>query len=234
MTRNFDILIEVTQNTGARQWHKEFGPCLRHMTEYATRTRKPLDKIFLILVVKKIHADTYNSLRQKITEGLNVLPLTFKNIETITEVCHMTIGIRHVDIKNLFDRLARKIEDISNLKAYQKTSDQIICDWRKEYLSQNKLLFIAIKGYKLLKSKKDGTALLASYIASELYTQKDVKAYFNIIGQPPNRTDVRNGLLNFGFAYESGVHTGDPFLSIANKNEIEPILKEIMKHLNEI
>ncbi len=74
----------------------------------------------------------------------------------------------------------------------------------------------------------------ASYIASELYTQKDVKAYFNIIGQPPNRTDVRNGLLNFGFAYESGVHTGDPFLSIANKNEIEPILKEIMKHLNEI
>jgi len=84
--RHFDVLVEVTQTTGTVQWNREFARAVRHMEDYITNNQKERDEVYLVLIVQEIHRDTYESIRQKIREGLNMVLLTFKNVEKILEV----------------------------------------------------------------------------------------------------------------------------------------------------
>lgn len=228
--RDFDVLVEVTRRDEANQWKLEFASGLRHMEQYITQTGKPREQIHLFLVVPKIHIDTYNSVRQKQIEGQNILPLTFIDITRIAEVCNITIGLRHVDLSNLFDSLARAIVKNEKLDIYEKIANEIIDKWRKAFLQNDKLVFLGIKGYKVFREKGQDM-MTASDILTELNTLDDVKLYSAITEDAPRRDDVRNGMLTFGFAYESGFIGRDTILSVASEIDIEKRMSEILENI---
>lgn len=230
--RDSDILVEITQRTKANQWKLEFGPGLRHMEEYIAETKKLRDEIYLFLVAPKIHVDTYNSIRQKQIEGMNIVPLTFNDVEKMTEVCDLTIGLRHIDLTNLFDTLSRNIIQNADFETYFAESSECILKWRASFLRNDRLAFLGIKGYKVFKEKGQ-EMMTASDIVTELITRPDVRLYFDIIGQEPNRNDLYNGMLTFGFAYESGLPRPDPILSVASELDIEKRMKEILGRIKE-
>jgi hypothetical protein len=228
--REFDVLVEVTRRDEANQWKLEFASGLRHMEQYIAKTVKPRDQVHLFLVAPKIHVDTYNSIRQKQIEGQNILPLTFIDIAHIAEVCNITIGLRHVDLSNLFDSLGRAIQKNETLDSYEKVANDIIGKWRKTFLQNDKLAFLGIKGYKVFREKGQDM-MTASDILTELNTLEDVKLYSVITEDAPKRDDVRNGMLTFGFAYESGYIGRDTILSVASESDIEKRMSEILESI---
>jgi hypothetical protein len=230
--RDFDILLEVTRLTGANQWKREFAPALRHLNEYLIQTRKSKDSVYLLLIAPEIHVDTFNSIRQKQIEENNIIPITFDNVEKIAEVCSLTVGLRHIDLKNLFGVLADNIRKIHDLQEYIAKSEKIILEWQRDFLRQSKLAFLGIKGYKVFK-KKQAKILTASDIVTELNTQKDVQSYFKILGGLPERTDVIDGLLIFGFGCQQGLLEHDPILSIASELDIQKRMEEILDNIKQ-
>jgi hypothetical protein len=225
--RHYDILLEITQRDGANQWKLEFGTGLRHMEEYIKKTGKLREDIYLFLVAPKIHVDTYTSVRQKVIEGENIILFTFKDVGNIIEVCNLTIGLRHIDLENLMNRLLRCMIDNMDLSHYEKKYEDILVEWRKTFLKNDRLVFLGIKGYKVFREKKQ-SIMTASDILTEIQAQEDVKKYFDIIGELPKREEVCNGMLTFGFAYESGLPQRDPLLSIASELDINQRMNEIL------
>ncbi len=230
--RNFDVLVEITRRTGANQWKLEFGPALRHMSEYLTQTGRLKDSVHLLLIAPEIHSDTFNSIRQKQIEEDNIIPMTFDNVEKIAEVCSLAIGLRHVDLKNLFGILADNIRKIDNLHEYVAKSEEDVLKWQKDLLRYNRLAFLGIKGYKVFKNRQ-ARILTASDIVTELNTQKDVQSYFKILGKLPSRTDVSDGLLIFGFGCQQGLLEHDPILSIASELDIQKRMEEIVENIKQ-
>lgn len=231
--RHIDFLVEITLRTGANQWKLEFAPALRHMQEYIAVNNKSSDEVYLLLIAPQIHQDTYNSIRHKLNEGSNIIPLKFNNVEKIAQVCNLSIGLRHIDLKHLFDKLARKIMDINNLPNYEATSEEIIDNWRKDFLRNDRFVFLGIKGYRVFKERQR-EIMTASDIFTELSTKNDVKLYFDITEQIPDRKDMVKGMLELGFAYETGVPLPDPILSIASELEIEKRLEEILQSIKQV
>lgn len=230
--RDFDILVEITRLTGANQWKREFAPALRHMNEYLTQTGKSKDSVYLLLIAPEIHVDTFNSIRQKQIEENNIITMTFDNVEKIAEVCSLTVGLRHVDLKNLFGVLADNIRKIHELQEYVTKDKEIILEWQRDFLRYSRLAFLGTKGYKVFK-KKQAKILTASDIVTELNTQKDVQSYFKILGGLPKRTDVVDGLLVFGFGCQQGLLEHDPILSIASQLDIQKRMEEILENIKQ-
>lgn len=225
--RHFDILMEVTQNTGVRQWDREFARLVRHLEDYIKKMKKEKDSVLLLLIVQEIHRDTFTSLKEINRSGYAVLPLTFDNFEKILEVCNLAIGLRHVDLKSLFSRLTRTLIDASSLTHYNKCSKNTIANWRVKFLDRYRLAYVAIKSYQVFKAK-NWRLMDASYIASEIYTQNDVKNYFKILGRTPQKEDVIEGMLTFGFACDAGEPQTDLILTLVSPLEIRERIKEIL------
>jgi hypothetical protein len=202
------------------------------MNEYLTRTGKLQDSVYLLLIAPEIHLDTFNSIHQKQIEETNIIPLTFGNIEKIAEMCALAIGLRHIDLKNLFGILASTLRKIDNLQEYVAKSEEAVLQWQKDYLDHSKLVFLGIKGYKVFKNRQ-ATILTASDIVTELNTQKDVQSYFKILGKLPKRTEVSDGLLIFGFGCQNGLLEHDPILSIASELDIQKRMEEIVEKIKQ-
>jgi len=228
--RHFDVLMEITQNTGTQQWNREFARSVRHIKDYIKINRKGRDEVYLLLIVREIHRDTYESIRQKIRDGFNIVLLTFKNIEQILEVCGLAIGLRHFDLKQLFGTIIRFTKDITSLTSFNRRITPTISDWRKKFLKNDKFAYVGIKSYNLFKTTKR-TYMTASDIATELFTQKEVKAYFRILKESLTKECVCDGMLTFGFACETGIPQPDPILTIVSKLEIEERIKEILANI---
>ncbi len=228
--RHFDVLMEVTQNTGTKQWDREFCRAVRHRDAYIKNFKNEPDDVFLVLIVREINVDTYESIRQKIHEGSHIVLLRFSDIERILQVCDISIGLRHFDLKQLFSTLARDVKDTASLSGYNRKATHTISDWRKAFLKHDQLAYVGIKSYNLVKTM-NMNHLTASYIATELYTQKEVKAYFKILDEPLRKEYVSSGMLTFGFACETGIPQLDPILTIVSKMEIEERIKEILANI---
>lgn len=224
--RDYDVLIEITNSSGRKQWVKEFGSGLRHFEIYIKGSEKSKDSTYIFLIAPKIHLDTYNSIRQRVIEGDHIIIFTFEDIKNILAVCNLIIGLRHVDLIILLDRLLRCIIDNGSLSDYDKKSADLINEWRKALLKDDRLVFLGVKGYKVFKEKKVDY-MSASDILTELQTQLDVKNYFQIMESLPERRDVYDGMLTFGFAYESGIPRSDPILSVASELDINQRIQEI-------
>jgi hypothetical protein len=225
--RHYDILLEVTQRTTANQWKFEFATSLRHLEDYVKKSPRSPDDIYLYLIAPEITKDTYNSVQQRVSDGDNILLLTFDELAKLVEVCHLTIGLRHIDLANLMEILSRFIID-NDYETYKIKHSQVLSEWRANFLKNDRLVFLGIKGYKVFMEKKL-PMMMASDILTELLTLDEVKLYFNIVGQMPARKDVSNGMLTFGFAYESGLPRRDPFLSVASQSDIIKAINHI-KH----
>lgn len=228
--RHFDVLVEITQNTGTNQWNREFARAVRHMEDYITTNQKETGKVYLILTAPEIHRDTFQSISQKIHDGFNMVLLTFENLEKILEVCCLTIGLRHFDLKQLFGTIMRFTKDITTLSSFDRKITRTISDWRKNFLRNDKVAYVGIKSYNLFKTTKR-TNMTASDIATELFTHKEVRAYFRILNEPLTKDCVCDGMLTFGFACETGIPQPDPILTIVSKLEIEERMKEILENI---
>ena len=230
LARHFDVLMEVTQNTGTRQWNIEFARAVRHMEDYIQDNTKGHDEVNLILIVREIHRDTYESIRQKIRDDFNIVVLKFEDIERILEVCDLAIGLRHFDLKQLFGTLRKNMEDTGTIESYNRKINRTISDWRKTFLKNEQLVYVGIKSYNLVKTLKR-TYMTASDIATELFTQDEVKNYFRILEEDLTKKCVSEGMLILGFACEIGRIENDPILTILSKMEIEESTKEILEHI---
>lgn len=178
-----------------------------------------------------IHRDTFTSVKSLNREGYNILPITFENFEKVLEVCDLAIGLRHCDLKILFSRLIRILIDTPNLTAYNKRAKTTVADWRVNLLDRYRLAYVAVKGYQVFATA-NRQLLGASEIAAEIYTQKDVKNYFNILGKRPQKEDVIDGMLTFGFATDAGQPLTDMILTLVSPLEIKQRIKEIMETID--
>jgi hypothetical protein len=230
--RDYDILLEITQKTRAKQWSQEFASGIRHLREYIETTKKPRDKVYLLMVAPEIYVDTYNSVRGKQIEGFNIALLTFKEVRDLSQICDLSIGLRHIDILNLLRNLSSIMIKTDDFEVFKTLSAAAILNWKISFLKNDRLLFLGVKGYRVFKDKNQ-KILQASDILTELNTKKDVKSYFDIIGEELKREDICKGMLTFGFAYESGLPQPDMFLSVASDIEVENRMREILESLKE-
>jgi len=231
--REFNVLGEITRRTGANQWQREFGPATRHLKEFIKETGKTKEDVYLLLIGPIIHMDTYNSIRVMQIEGLNIIPLTFQNVEKVMEACILAIGLRHVDLRNLFGDLSKSIREITSTLNYDRKSTKLLLEWRRNTLLNEQLVFLGVKGYKVFRTKQM-KIMTAADIASELSTEEEVKSYFDIVGETFDRMDVRRGLLTFGFACELAWYKRDPILAIVCEADIENRLGEILENIREV
>ncbi|MGD0996663.1 MAG: AlwI family type II restriction endonuclease [Candidatus Bathyarchaeia archaeon] len=229
--RHFDVLMEVTRNTGTRQWDREYARTVRHFQDYIKKWKKERDSVFLLLIVNDINRDTFTSVQAKNREGYNILPITFQNFERILEVCDLAVGLRHFDLRILFSRLIRNLIDSQSLTAYNKCAKRSVLDWRVTLLDRYRLAYVAVKGYQVFVTE-NRQHLGASEIATEIYTERDVKNYFKILGKTPQKEDVIDGMLTFGFASDAGLPQTDMILSLVSPLEIRERIKEIMETID--
>ncbi len=230
--RDFDVLLEITECTGTKQWDREFSRSVKHLDGYIAGKQKKREDVYLLLVAKEICSDMFHSIRAKVDLGSNIIMLTFKDVDRILEVCGLTIGLRHIELKELFSSLARDALDTPVLSNYNRKAMRTISDWRKSLLKSNQLAYVGIQSYKLFKTLTPMTRINASYLATELYTQKEIKAYFKILKEPLVKEYVHKGMLTLGFACEFGIKQIDPILTIVSTQEIEERIREILLSIN--
>lgn len=228
--RHFDVLMEVTQNTGTRQWDREFARVCRHLEDYIKNQKKDRETVYLLLLVKDIHRDTFTSVKPKNREGYNILPITFDNFEKILEVCNLAIGLKHFDVKSLFSRLIRILIDSPNLTHYNRYAKRAVSEWRVNLIDRYRLAYVAIKSYKVFKIE-GREHLTASEITTEINTQQDVQSFFKILGRRARKEDVIDSLLTFGFASDAGLPQTDMILSLVSTLEIQERIQEIMESI---
>lgn len=232
-TKDFQVLIEVTESTNVKQWEREFSRAIKHLDRYITKNKRRRDNTYLLLIIREISIDTYLSIRPKIDEGFHISFLTFTDISRILQACDLAIQVRHSKIGQLLGSLARDVLDTPTLPVYNKKATHTISEWRKSLLKDDQLAYVGVKSYNLFKNLTPMKHLNASYIATELFTQKEVKAYFKILNEPLLKEYVYKGMLTLGFAYEVGIKQIDPILTLVSLTEIEERLTLILKNVRE-
>ena len=114
---------------------------MRHLREYIETTKKQRDQVYLLLIAPEIFVDTYNSIRQKQLDGFYTIALTFNDVKELAQVCELSIGLRHVDILNLFKNLSSIMIKTEDFEIYKAMSAEAILNWKIAFLKNDRLLF---------------------------------------------------------------------------------------------
>ncbi|MFQ3610288.1 MAG: AlwI family type II restriction endonuclease [Fimbriimonadales bacterium] len=136
----FDLLIEVTLDKTRFQWIRESQPVMRHLKDYE---EKHTDKdAYCLFIAPKVHEDTYSQFWIAVRyeyggKPRRIIPLT---TEQFTQLLKFAIAIgefRHTLLRDLLNRL---IDDLENLKGYQKWQTAIterLESWIREQADAN-------------------------------------------------------------------------------------------------
>lgn len=196
----FDVLIESTLRDGTNQWRKEFIESLKHYDNFVRN--KGIDKkdVYLTLIVRKLHKDTYMGFKEKAKDGYNIIILEGSSLAKIGNISKMLFTVRHLDIRQLFNDLVKKLRESTSFDKFRDESNKSIYEWEKDVLKREKTVFFGLKSYEAIK-KVGKNIVGTSDILLNLHKDSKFNRYIKILGGGDLTSYIREGLLSERLAY---------------------------------
>lgn len=204
---DFNLLIEATLKTGANQWTQEFASSARHCEDFINQNRIQSRDVYIILVTPKLHRDTYRSIHQHPEQKFNFVLVEVSTIAKILETSILAFTMRHLDLREIFDKFRKCIKESPSLDNYYKSSEELLTEWQESILKREKYVFIGIKSYKamrIIEKESRRKSMVANEIFKKLQNHPFVTQYLKIAHDKLLGETIENSILQGGFAREAG------------------------------
>lgn len=197
---SYYLLIEATRRTGANQWKLEVVQAIRHCEDFCRQNRIDPKDVFVVLVCKELHIDTYRSIRRNPDTEYKLIPMGIPEVIKILETSILAFTMRHLRVRKLFASILKAVRETSSLTDFQSTLGVVVSDWQKDVLREEKIAFTGVRSYELIRTIRRREVAL-SEILTELQKHPTVKKYFDIIGANFLSGDlVEDSLVQTGYA----------------------------------
>jgi hypothetical protein len=208
---NFHVLIEATMRRGASQWGQEFAPSLRHCEDYINANDLNNRDVYTVLLVKRPHRDVLQSVMNYPNKDYKLIVLDVPSVAKILETSILAFTIKHVDIRELFERLITCSCEAYSQRDLLMGSRQTISRWQRRVLKKEKNYFVGLKSYETIK--RIGRNIVgASEILKHLYRHPFVGQYFNLIDGRISMDEIEQSLVSNSLAtIQSVTYDGEKF-----------------------
>ncbi|MFX1521179.1 MAG: hypothetical protein ACFFCD_14800, partial [Promethearchaeota archaeon] len=65
------------------------------------------DDVYILLIVKSLHEDTFISIKSSITSNYNFVPIELSGLVTILETSLLAFSLRHSEVIKLFNKIKK-------------------------------------------------------------------------------------------------------------------------------
>jgi hypothetical protein len=199
----FNIVVEATIKTGAKQWTDEFAQSIRHCDDFVKANNFFPDHIYILLVTPRLYEDTYLSLRHHPSTKYKIVPLETELLAEMLNTSILALTIRHLDLRRFLNKVRKYIRESSSCREFQENCKKDIIIWQKEVLKQEKNAFIGIKSYETMQ-KIRRTAVSSSEIFEHLLKDSFVKEYLDILGETVDVYEIEDTLKGNSLGYITG------------------------------
>ncbi|MEM1995772.1 MAG: AlwI family type II restriction endonuclease, partial [Thermoplasmatales archaeon] len=174
------VLIEATLRYSQRQWKEEIEPITRHQREFITKYRLSKEDVYLAFVVTEALSDTYDWLHPK-ADTYHIVILDVESLLKIVTASLHYWGMPHLQIRRLLDQLSRRMALDDEVDLYTSNLVRVVDQWCREILEPNMPTFLAIKAYRVLKSR--GGIAKVMDVSNELAGEVEVRQYLSLLGR---------------------------------------------------
>jgi len=195
----FHILVECTLREGANQWRKEFVESLKHYETFVQQKTVKRDMLYLVVVAKRLHADTFVGYRQKATEGYKIVLLEPSNLSKICDYAKIAFTSCQLDFRMLINSLVENFCNSTSLDQYRKDTGKLIVNWGKAILIKEKSVFFGLKSLAAM-NKIGKNTVGTSDILRNLRKDRTFELYLKILGNADLANLVKDGLVFEKFA----------------------------------
>lgn len=196
----FYLLVESTLRHGANQWRREFVECLRHYDDFVNDNKIDKNNVYLAVVARKLHRDTYTGFKQKVREGYNIILLEASSLAKIWEATNIVFTTRHLDLRQLFYDLMNVLRDSTTFEKMKEDINRKIFEWKKDLFKREKTVFFGLRSYEAMK-KAERKIVGTSDILLHLRKDSKFKQYMDILGGGDMSKYIYEGLLSEKLAY---------------------------------
>jgi hypothetical protein len=203
----FYVLFESTLRNGTDQWRKEFIESIKHYDDFVRQQRVNKGDVYLILIVRRLHKDTFNGFQQKAIGGYNIILLETSLIAKIGNITKAVFTVRNTDLRQLFNNLVKALRESTSFRRFRDNIGQYISEWQKEIHKTGKIPFMGVRSYETICKvvhQKGRANLSVGEIYRKLLKDPIVKDYFEVIGDKPLISYVEQGLIDQGLGVVIG------------------------------
>ena len=195
----FHILVECTLREGNNQWRREFVESIKHYETFAKQKTVKRDNLYLVLVAKRLHADTFMSYHTTVAQGCKIILLEPSNLSKMCYYSKIAFTSRHLDFRLLMNELVENFCNSTSLDQYRKETGKLIMNWGKAIFTRERSVFFGLKS--LAAMNKIGKHIVGtSDILRNLHKDKTFELYLRMLGGPDLANLVKEGLLGEKFA----------------------------------
>ncbi len=149
----------------------------------------------MTLVTPELNKDTYTGFKQKANEGYNIILLEGSSLANIGNITQMIFTVRHLDLRQLFNDLVKKLRESSSFDRFRDELSRSISEWEKDALNREKTVFFGLKSYEAMKMA--GRNIVGtSEILSNIRKDRNFKHYIKILGGEDLTSYIKDGLLS--------------------------------------
>lgn len=180
----FNALIESTLRKEANQWRKEFVESIKHYDDFVRHKNANRKDVYLILIVSKLHKDTFTGFQQKAKEGYNIILLETAFLAKIGNIAHAVFTVRHSDLRQLFNAMVKALRESNSFSKFRENLNQCIFQCQKDVYNAGKITFIGVKSYEVIckaVQQRSRANLSLGQIHKRLLKDPIVNDYFEII-----------------------------------------------------
>ncbi len=196
----FYILVECTLKDGANQWRGEFVESMRHYEDFANRNSVNKDNLYLALMAKKLHHDTFMALHQKAIEEYRILLLEPDCLAKIWLYSKVAFTSRHLDFRVLMNELFENLRSSTSLDQYRQETGALVIRWGKCILKNEREVFFGLKSLDAM-NKIGRNTVGTSEILIKLQRDRSCKFYIDNLGHLDLTAQIKEGLLHEKFAH---------------------------------
>jgi hypothetical protein len=215
----FYLLIEATLRGGSDQWRKEFLESIKHYNAFGKNRKARKKDIYLILIVHKLHKDTFAGFQQKAKEGYNIILLETSLLAKIGNITKAVFTVRHSDLRQFFNDIVKALRESPSLSRFRANVNQCIPEWEKNVRNSGKVAFIGVKSYETICKavhQRSRANLSLGQIHKRLLKDPIVNDYFDIINDKLLISYIEHGLVHQGL----GIIVGT---TLQNEPLFEPV-----------
>jgi hypothetical protein len=190
----FFLAVEVTQKTGSGQWTDEFAQAVRHCDDFVKANGIEPNDVYIILITKKLHVDTYCSLRNYPRRKHKFVPIETEVLIRILQTAILALTIRHFELRTILNKISECLINSSSLSNFRIILNEELKNWQKQVLKREKRAFIGIKSYETMR-KNPRSAVAVSEILQELLKHPFVGQYFKILKEELDPSEIEKALI---------------------------------------
>jgi len=228
----FNILIEATLRTEANQWRREFMECLKHYDKFVRTKKICRENVYLILVAPKLHADTYDGFKQKVS-NYNLILLSLPWLTQLWETILMVPTIRHIDFRTIFMGMVKQLHDSPNFRKYQEAITTKIAIWQEEVLNNEKEVFFALRAYEAMK-KTGGNVVSMAQVLYNLRRDDIFNRYWTMMGKKDLTSIIKDYLLSEKMAVIGPFPDDETYFCRVNALDFRRRSERVIKSVEEI